>query len=611
MDELSEALAWPDRRWAKGPWPDPTDILPEFLDWTADPRFFVPQHHQAWTSLTYEALTSIDRLGTKLKAEVEAELLAARAALRQFDANLPSIRRAAEQTVSELIRALGRHPDAAWRDLVVAASQPRVSAHRRDELRDLLWATVRLAGKDPEEVGSMASGVVRDDAFSVAVASHRLGDATAEPSKWPGPDESAHLSPRARIDLVARLLTAEPAPAVRHIVWLAASPAQLQGPVMRLGTIELFEGQWVKAKLAAGDRSGLPMELSTDQPIGVTTTYFATESEFVLARIDLGTQTLADPIGSARFELRALLAAASFRRGGRRWKVVPGHLHVQDGRIVSWGHFDFDPPRDRPVGDSTATYLAELIRDLQGRRLLPDNDLGRLLREIDRLQEGLDHEDPVTVLNLVRLIELVNARVSGGAIAWSDFIRQQFEIAWVRQQVHLELTEVGSMLGVFGGGDFTANPADIVARYGPFREFHPDGTWTSHGDRLLRALPQLASIAQIHTYRGRRLLETARRLRASRSVLEWVRELRHSFELSSGRLQRVRDAIAHGGPTTRALDDAYRFCGSLTFGALGWTLEAMIQMQPMDQRFADEVTLAQEWLNSLATGPIEQTLFRP
>jgi hypothetical protein len=263
------------------------------------------------------------------------------------------------------------------------------------------------------------------------------------------------------------------------------------------------------------------------------------------------------------------------------------------------------------MNDSTATYLAELIRDLQGRRVSVDDDLGRLLQEIDRLQAGLDHNDPATVLNLVRLIEHVNSRITHGAMSWSDFTRQQFEIAWIREQMYDALHRVGELLTFLGGSHFTASPAEIVSRYGPFNEFHPDGTWTVYRDRLLKALPDLASIAQVHTSSGRRLLETGHRLRDSPAALRWAGELRRSFNLSLGRLQRVRDSIAHGGPAPRTLEDAFRFCRTLTFGALGWTLDAMIRSQSIERRFQDEMDASIDWLDSLTTGPLEKTLFRP
>jgi hypothetical protein len=343
VDEFSEAMTSPDRRWSDTDALDPVAAASDMDAWLHDPRPYKGIHQQGWTSAVDDLHTAAGLIGPRLQSALGGDLTTALSATAGLPASDPTPARPAAQTALAALRARWTDPavlEAAWRDVADACRDPNTPIETVAARRDLFWQLVRAADRNTQDLGRLLAGVLDDKALMVGMARVRLGDIpNPGPGAWPRPHQPAGLAEPERVSLCRRLLATPPTPA-HHVVWVAFDRASLASNAQTVGPISFYRGAWVRATFEhdSPDRNQLPAELtSADSPLRPPD--LPEGDRVVLARVDLGTGIFPDAPRVAAEQAQAVVTVASVQAGDRYWRPLEGYIHATDGRVTAWSSF--------------------------------------------------------------------------------------------------------------------------------------------------------------------------------------------------------------------------------------------------------------------------------
>ncbi|GAA1683299.1 hypothetical protein GCM10009680_23620 [Streptomyces yatensis] len=450
----------------------------------------------------------------------------------------------------------------------------------------------------------MLNGILENDLQGVYRAKTVLGEDT---STFPENvrdriNASASLSRRDREELCLRLVEAKPRKA-HHIVWLTYTSALINREVITAGPVTLYDGP--KLRDMPQDAAIFPQELKQTDERNIRR-IFPSGERFVMARVDLGLSALSDAPALARKQALAVITAGSTHASGKKgsWKESGGFVHVMDGRIVSQTITrSGNSPITRFQLDPLAHGIDKAAKRISTYLPLTSQSLVELLDSVNLWDRAQGYDGTSSVLTNVRLIELL---ASNRVEDWTHFCHRVFEHHWTWSDLQWGLRQ-GIDRAARGSSEFISEEtqAAIDEIYGRIFE-DKDGLAYSDMELALKYLPDLAQHFSENELIGYRLkslerdYSTCARLNASRKLLtsRWNRAL--------ARLERVRNALTHGGPVTEAsLDSVSSFSRKLAGSLISYALDGVLDGKSVEETMTEAQKLGEEWhANTLtATSP--------
>ncbi|MEU8055993.1 hypothetical protein [Microbispora bryophytorum] len=562
VDELRVALSQPDKAWSDSTHASLIATAKELDSWLRQARPYKGIQRQGWLSLLKDFEHSATTLGPETVKELGVVLTSAIATTQSLytifgthretvAASLFAARHTADQAaLSALIQQLESTTvrRSALRDLMAACKDDASSHDIITWRRDLLWDLFRLAKYDLERLSHSFLGVIADRKFAVIDTQVWLGDKDAS-------DFDAHLSLREKAGLsesqrltLCERLTAAPAITAHHVVWFAYAHASIDR--LDIGPLSFFDGEWVRLTLKEEGPfiNQLPAEL-TDPDSWFTHESLPDVREVALVRVDLGTGTFTDPLQTAREQAEAAVTLAGFRQGDVTWNMLQGYLHAINGHIGGIGAFRPQHSIDmmRPADyDNMSKELGELKSELGPHIPLRDPMLLEIVDAVRDWQEATRQSALSAVLLNVRTLEFLSARM--GCEKWYEYLEAYYAASWVRAQMHRGIHDA-AYLALYSEvpGISEIDKVQITRlRQSIFR--HHRGGYVADLRLVISALPTLTHIYTMREQFGRRLHTLAGRLSSPAAVAGWRDDLKEEWDRSRARLQRVRNALAHGNP---------------------------------------------------------------
>jgi hypothetical protein len=358
-------------------------------------------------------------------------------------------------------------------------------------------------------------------------------------------------------------------------------------------------------------RSQLPAELtSPDSPL--RSPDLPKGDRIVLARVDLGTGVFPDAPRVAAEQAQAVVTVASVRAGDRYWRPLDGYIHTTDGRVTGWSSFGLPVQRAdvAPDLDRTADELGTLAATLGPRLPVADPALTETIDALGWWQSATDQPPLAAIVLDVRVLELVAARVTNGA--WYDYLDSYHRDDWIRSRIISTLHSVvfAAMRGCHVVP--SSEHPQLAGLEATLFEPIPGGRHLLHTDRALAALPTLSTIWPVHDHLGRQLRSLATDLSSPAALEAWCQALGDRWTRARARLQRVRNALAHGGPLTPAADTVHRLAHQRAGKALSFTLEALLDGRGAVKAHEDARSHMTAWRNGVAGAPsVHDALFPP
>ncbi|MEV0903190.1 hypothetical protein [Actinoplanes sp. NPDC049802] len=602
--ELMQCLTEPHHIWAED-MPHLVAALNEVLAWCRDRRGYNDRFRRnSWSSVIADFRHSVKNIGSALTTLTAPATTVIDGKLRDDIAADAADVADLEKHVRDALDLLTTDDAllAAWKDLLTSCNKDTPPIESVCLRHDTFWAVAELAGRPLENLAMALTKVLSGDPWALHEARVALGEV---PPSESGPQEhTPHVpgagspvsDPKQRLKTAEGLLKVPPRP-VDHVVWLAFDNAGLTSTVQAIGPVTFYEGYALGPVLAAedSDRSGLPAEFQTTVPIMVPE-----GPHVVMARVELGTDGGPDPVRRARKLVHAMAAYAATRAGGSLWTEFTGHIHVQDGQITRSMRFGLDRIETtfRPDLDATAAGLARYSGTISSG--LP-GVLATNPELVDALQwwhlaEGQPGAQAV-FLN-VRTIEVLAALTSDKD--WDRHLEKYWKSIWIRRQIGGEVSDAlleSLFTGyVIDGGDERQREIRQLVRGNNL------GQPTFDTQIAAQHFEEVAGLLHSRTTLARHLRTLARRAASPENIAQWVGSLEERWSISLHRLERVRNAIAHGGPVTEdAVFRVLHFSRQLSAWVIVETLDAVMTAKPLDKAQQQLLDEAEAWRTQLQT----------
>ncbi|MFD8564326.1 hypothetical protein ACFV1N_44255 [Streptosporangium canum] len=600
--EMSMALRVPKRRWsdlALLTFPAAAD---ELMSWLGDARVFDESFHP---SAFASAVRDYDRaahnsLGTKVKAALDAELTDVQQALTPLRGDWSGDREPAKSALRTLIGKLGDQEvlQASWRDLWTKVGNEKTSAEAIAVPRDLFLALARRAGHNLEwasEFISVMTGVLADDSWAVAAMNTALGRSVVnrvspevEPQEW-DPLAPAGLTIQERAALCARFL-ALPAVSSWHAVWLVYEKASMPVMFAALGDISFFSSQYVpddvqaaSAKCSSYARNWTTRDGESLAQIGKALAGMSDQGGVVIVRVLLPARAYADPVSVAQARVDALVAVGKFHTGlgSGDWQLADGHIHLDQARSMSHV-FQLDTGAvteslDHSRQSSVFTEMKAFWEQMDRSASIDDDLLEEAVELLRWWQASQDQSPLARVIADVRVIETASSRI--GAVEWHQHLSAFLKPAWIVQSIYDNLRD--TIQDALGGEPEGLSQEAYKRRRALVRSARDTSNFPWIGlvpGTTRAALTELLEIYPDHHYVRRRLRALASRLDNRDAFKKWRAQLDTQWIHLIDRLERLRNAITHGGPATAdAVQSIAFFSSQLSAWEVQLALESALQ----------------------------------
>lgn len=530
--------------------------LDELAKWLTDPRPYDAGHHgRPWRSMTADVRAAITLRGSRL--------VAATTSLSELDTVLatpnlggdPAARQHCTHLLATARTELGRAVTVAFDDLVDTVRDVESSPDLLTARLHTFESALGVGDRSLRTEGRQLASVLDDAASDIAFARQYLYEL---PLPMPVEDlvrqDRTGLPAGERIALCDDLLR-DDRPVGAQVIWLIYGNARCRESWrIEFGPITFFDGPALLGLIdtvrdgTGGRREDLPPEVLSaaemSDPVRRELTWPREIERWVAVRVDLGNQRYADPVRTAWEQADALVQVAGFHGTGTAWERFSGHLQVIDGELRG-SSGPFGPPFDQPSFlDDTDEQLLRLAPRLADRLPVTDPLLAELISTAALVHDREESDDPTTLLQDVRAMELVASRCS---IPWQRLLTDYIAAGTVRRRV---LLDVFNAVWTIGGNheltsriDGIPSPSDLQRRIpGDHRRFE------RRIDVAFEAVLDLANRLPPHHAGGRRIRELARHLADADSLVVWIDGLVADYSRRVERLKRCRDALMHGGP---------------------------------------------------------------
>jgi hypothetical protein len=611
-------MTWPDQRWSETDVLDPVAAAAEMDAWLHDPRPYKhQQHQQGWKSAADDFHAATPSIGPQLAAALGVDLTTALQVTAGLPGTDPTPARPAAQAALAALRARWTDPavlEAAWLDIADACQDPHTPYETVAARRDLFWQLVRAADRNTRELGRLLAGVLDDEALRVCMARVHLGDIPSpDRGAWPQPDDPAGLAEPDLIDLCRPLLVTPATPA-HHVVWVAFDRARLYSTTLTVGAVTFYDGAWLCDALENNGpgRSQLPAELTNlDSPLRLLD--LPKGDRIVLARVELGTGVFTDAPRVAAEQAQAVVTIASARTGGRHWRPLKGYLHATDGRITARSSFTTPFQRADVAPDlRTADELGTLATTLGPRLPVTDPALTETIDALGWWQDAADQPPLAAVVLDVRVLELTAARVTNDP--WYRYLDSYLAANWIHTCIiNTLLSAVSAAVRDFSGVIPSSEHTQLAALEATIFAAVPRGRRVFHADHTVAALPALATIWPVHDHVGRQIHTLAAHLASPADLERWCQALHARWTRARERLQRTRNALAHGGPLTpAAAGTVHRLAHQLAGGALALTLEGLLDGRGASKGHIDARDRMTAWRDGVSgSASVHDAVFPP
>jgi hypothetical protein len=210
----------------------------------------------------------------------------------------------------------------------------------------------------------------------------------------------------------------------------------------------------------------------------------------------------------------------------------------------------------------------------------------------------------------IRILELIAKRVG---TTWPEYAKSYMRISWVRQSMFDDLREA------FYEALHSAERLSSQEQRQKVETYRTAiVSWKGEGFTIdlrgcVDALPDLAGIFPVHSRLGRRLQSLSKRLKSPSTVRVWRDELTDEWSLLVDRLQRVRNALAHGGPIQdQGVESVHRFGQRLAAWALSVALEGILEGKTISVAHRDHAQREDTWWNQCSSAAnVAEALFIP
>ncbi|WP_433076610.1 hypothetical protein ACQP1P_32345 [Dactylosporangium sp. CA-052675] len=482
---------------------------------------------------------------------------------------------------------------AAWKDLSKACAQPTRPSGTVAARRDAFWEVVRAADRNAEELSRSLTNVLTGSRRSATYALIALGDVDPDMVDYPTLRGGPNTPVDERLELAERLLVL-PTESHAHVVWFAFRQASLVTMGQSLPAVEFFDAEWLHGNLFNDGpfRGQLPAELTQlEYPAELPD-----EKDVVLARVDLGVGKFSDAIREAAQRVDALLSMATFSCAVP-WQRLTGAIHVQDGRIVHQSAFWVsDRPQSPYVLESTAAQFSRMAPRVAPRIPIADPAAKDIIDSLQWWRVGTTSSAAESLLLNVRVIELVASRLN--EISWTTYLEKYLKNLWIRQSIFDVLDHA------FWEAVHQPVPSEMRELQ---RSIFLEATSSSHGEQRFSIKKAAAYVTEMlaftptHGPLGRDLRTIQRRTANARALQVWVKEVECHWSVSVHRLERVRNAVAHGGPfTDRGIQLVHPLSQHLSMWSLREVVEAVVEGVPLLQAFQQASNRWNAWRASLA-----------
>ncbi|WP_326549986.1 hypothetical protein [Micromonospora sp. NBC_01813] len=589
--ELMHALTYADHPWTHPNRPDLLLALGELLAWAGDTRAYDGQHKPGWISMTHDFTEAAKALGSNVFQVVQShidglanllvpEIGSDQAGRRRLASKAQALRLTLGQTATLL---------AAWKDLTSACSQPTRPMKTVAARRDFFWMVVRATDRNTTELSRSLTSVLTGDPFEAQLARYYLGELEEIDLNRADHMGNPPVSLSDRLDLAAKLLSVTPT-AKTHVVWLAYKNAHLNSTGMELGHIQLYWAKWLRSVLAserAKDR--LPGELtSTDMP-----PIIPDEQDVIFARIDLGIAALPDAIRVAGEQLDALVAM-SMLGVEDRWERMSGYIHAVDGQIVSQGVFRYEelPVTSRHAWQGPTARFANMAPRVAPHLPMLDPNMKDIIGALSWWRVGIDHPTAAAILLNVRVLELVASRL--GVASWTTYLEKYIKNIWL----HNAILEV-LYYPLFEALHYRRLPPDKLTRQ---RELSLQADTYQSGEQgfdvqaAARHLDEIIGFIPSRLPMARELRSIKQRTANPQALNEWRRDLESTWSGWRLRLERIRNAITHGGPFTEdAVVLTHPFSQQVSVWALDMCLDGFLNGKTLQQTHDEAQKYWDQW----------------
>lgn len=626
-DELRIALLRPGQAWGAKETLDLISAVAEFESWLNDSRLYDGQHKRSWLSMIDDFRHSASHIGPKLAdvivSDLDEVIATANAIKTDLDSQntttlqalLPSRLPAARIACSRLM-ARWTDPavrEAAWLDFVDACRDPATSFDTLALRRDLFWKLLRAADYSSDELSQLLAMILSDIEFYIIRARLWLGDVSESEVAWPAPARDAGLTNEQQLTLCQRIVTKSPEQA-QHIVWVAFDRTGLGGSSFTIGPVSFWNCEWVRAVLEQGgpNLEHIPSELRGGE--GLFRYYnLPLTRDVMLARVDLDSGAFTDPVRIAFEQAEAVVAVAGFRLGQTVWRRIDGYLHAIDGRIRGIGSFTLsrdiiDEPNSL-YHDAMELELESLAPRLASHLPIVDPILTEVIQGVRWWETARKQTALAALLLHVRILDLLAARVYAGP--WPEYIDSYLRATWIRQTI------IGLLGNVLSDTVFryehlvSENDQQIVKDLSAAITSWPKARQALDLKRGIAGLPDLARIFPRHDALGRRIQSIAKRLDSPASLMTWCEELSEDWQFIAGRLRRIRNALAHGGPLQdSAAETVHGFAQHLAAWSLSTALEGILDGKSIAVAHDEYRRESNTWLNSIpSASDVGEALF--
>ncbi|MGW3787634.1 hypothetical protein ACWD5Z_23830 [Micromonospora chokoriensis] len=599
---LAGALLWQNatqERWASEGELDIVTASVEVDAWCADTRRFDGQRKKAWKSVINDFRTSTTRVGLQLQSTLRDsvhDLMSRMNALEhaidakqtpdQIDALIAAARPAAQTLWKQLHSsdAVG----AAWEDLCRACLTEQPEWDSVSRTRDAFVHLASLSGYGSRMLSMQLSWVVMGEQHAVDGLSRSI-----DPH---GPSTGQQMPLEERLALCAQYL-ALPGRARRHVVWFALRRAMLRQLKLSFGAIDFYYAPILHAVASGPQRGLLPAELQDDSPFALR--QMPDENDVVLARVDLGSATMRDPVREAKDVLVGTLGLIRFNGANTgNWQLMTGFAHAVDDHV---GHHEVFWARDEKP---RLTYLEDPTPELLSERpattgiTQPHDHRARELRAAIRwCDEAEELGAAAATLLYVRVVELFASQLPQKQ--WYEFLDEYVKPGWVRDRMRRTIYDVvyGALHpeGIFDrSSEVAALRAETYTYRGSFEETTPSA--------MISALARLAGTPGITGVLLVRVRGLQQLVGSQTAVQAWHDDLQEEWDALRARLRRVRNSLAHGGPyTDEVIDSLASYSQRLARTVLNWGIDAMKSEQDIGVIAADLRDTANAWAMEIPT----------
>lgn len=535
------------------------EALDEAEAWLRDERDYEPKfHNRPWQSMTVDVALSLATRGTRLqRATPSIETLLTQLKTAQLGPT-KSLRPAALSSLRSARDELAAPPAAAaaFDDLFKAASRKESPRARLDSLVLALNDCLLSGGNAAVSRLDLLADVMSDIVDGVKSARSILGaDVTFDRSDL---SRKANLRLKERVELCHQLLTRSPVGS-RAVVWLCYDEARIRPHALDFGPMTFYDSKDLTEAYEHPDKQIIHAVLHPDGSSGIRPQPRPTEfpriddaqsqqgwplwppalKDWVLVRVDLGTEPIADPISQARRQVENLVRTAAFYGEGSSWRLQAGYAYFRDGewhgRTLHWHTRD-----QRLLSDNTDSILRELEPKLANLFPVRDPQLQDLLDAFKIVDDHRDDLDGRSVIHSVRAIEKVAGMC--GVAEWDKYLTENYATQWARDRLRQD---------IWSTVDAATLPMGDISIIIDEKKLYTD-QHKMKVDAAAELIPSLRAATPAKHATSRRLRDAASWTASPAHLLAVVQNHEADYARLIERLARCRNSLTHGGPFREA-----------------------------------------------------------